>query len=113
MASFTYTITDTPTISPTAVVPAVLSGNVFKSEQGGQVSASFKAPSAGRVTVKVYNLAAELVRTPFEADVPADQWINAVWDGKNNEGDIVGSGVYFVSVRGAGLKLVLKVIVVK
>jgi len=109
----TYTITDTPTITPTAAVPVVLSVNVVKPEQGGKVDISFKAPEAGRVTVKVFNLAAELVRPVFEADVQAGIWYLATWDGKNEGGSVVGSGVYFISVKGAGVKMIRKVVILR
>ena len=91
----------------------VLTKNVFKPEQGGTVDISMKAPDAGHVTVKVYNLAGDQVRKPFEADVTAGLWFQAKWDGKNETGEMCGSGVYFVSVKGAGIKSIKKVIVLK
>jgi len=109
----TYSITDTPTITATAVAPAVADTNVFRPGQGGKVTFSFRAPQPGRVKLRVYNLGAELVRSPFEADVPAGIWIQAVWDGRNDAGELAGSGVYFVIVRGAGLRASLKVVLLK
>ncbi len=109
----TYTITDTPTITPTAAVPVVLSANVVKPDQGGKVDISFKVLEAGRVTVKVFNLAAELVRPLFEADVQAGIWYLTTWDGRNEPGSGVGSGVYFISVRGPGVKMIRKVVIIR
>jgi hypothetical protein len=63
--------------------------------------------------VKVYNLAGELVRPVFEAEIQAGLWFQASWDGKNAEGEAVASGVYFISVKGAGLKSIRRVVVIK
>ncbi len=109
--SFTHSPTSQP--SPTAEAPAVIDKNIFKPEQGNPLTLSFKAPEAGKVTVKVYNLAGELVRPIFEADVTAGLWFQAHWNGQNGDGSAVSSGVYFVSVRGAGIKAIKKVIVLK
>jgi hypothetical protein len=109
----TWTLSDTPAPTGTAVVPAVLDRNIFRPGQGVPLAITFKAPEAGRVTVHVFNVAGEKVRAPFESDVPADQWINAAWDGTNDAGEKVGSGVYFVSIQGAGIKRVMKVVLLK
>lgn len=91
----------------------VTNKNVFNPEQGGTLTISLKAPDSGRVTVKVYNIAGELVRPVFEADVQAGLWFQAIWNGRNEDGDIVASGVYFVSVKGAGIKSIRKVVLMK
>lgn len=87
--------------------------NVFKPELGGAVNLSFRAPEAGRVTVKVYNLAGELVRPVFDSEVRAGLWFQANWNGRNDAQEVVASGVYFISVRGAGIKTIRRVIVLK
>lgn len=63
--------------------------------------------------VHVFNTAAELVRTPFEADIPAGSTVDAVWDGRNESGQAIAAGVYIVSVQGAGISRVLKVVVMR
>ena len=87
--------------------------NVFKPEQGGSVSISLRASQDGRVLVKVYNIAGELVRPIFDADVQSGLWFQANWNGKNADGETVASGVYFVSVKGAGIKTIRRVVVIK
>ena len=95
------------------VEKAFTSANVFNPDKGVPVSIGFRAEGDGRVTVKVYSIAGELVRPVFETDAKAGQQFQADWDGKNADGDTVASGVYFVSVRGAGIKSIRKVIVLK
>lgn len=94
-------------------MPAVTDKNVFKPGQGGGVTISFKAPEDGHVTVKVYNIAGALVRPIFEADIQQGLWFQANWDGQNGSGDTVASGVYFISVRGAGIRTIRKVVLLK
>jgi len=91
----------------------VLSTNIFRPALGQPLQVSFKAQHAGRCWITIYNLAGENVRPLFEDDVQADLWLRADWDGKNGQGEAVGSGVYFVSVKGAGVKVIRKVVVLK
>jgi flagellar hook assembly protein FlgD len=91
----------------------VTNKNVFNPSQGGSLSIGLKSVSGGHVLVKVYNMAGELVRPVLDADVQAGLWFQASWDGKNGDGELVAAGVYFVSVRGAGIKSIRKVIVLK
>lgn len=94
-------------------MPAVLDQNVFRPGHGRPLQVNFKAPEAGRVTVKIYNVAGELVRKPFDADVSAGLWFQALWRGENDEGEMVAAGVYVVSVRGAGIESLRKVVLLK
>ena len=113
MPSLTYTVSNTPAPTQTAQVPAVLDRNVFRPGQGGPLKIAVKCTRAGRVTVKVYNMAGELVRMPFEADLLANSWTNAYWDGTNAQGSAVSAGIYFVSVQGGGIKSIRKVVLLK
>ena len=91
----------------------VTSHNVIKPEQGGTLDISLRAPGDGLVTVKVYDINGDLVRPIFEAEVKAGLWFQAQWNGRNGSDETVASGVYFVSVKGAGIKTIRKVVVMK
>jgi flagellar hook assembly protein FlgD len=94
-------------------VPAVLDRNIFRPNLGQPLVISLKAAVDGRVTVKVFNIAGELVRPVFEADVLAGLWFQATWDGRNADGEKVASGIYLVSVKGGGIQSIRKVVVLK
>jgi len=49
----------------------------------------------------------------FEAIATKGLQYQANWNGKNEEGGNVASGVYFISVKGAGIKVIRKVVVLK
>jgi C1A family cysteine protease len=72
----------------------------------------FVAPADGVAEVSIYNVAGRLVRR-----LPAAQCVagvnERVWDGKNNGGDDVASGVYFVRVEAGGETANGKVVVVR
>jgi hypothetical protein len=87
--------------------------NIFRPEQGGTVAISLKAPENGRVVVKIFAVDGTLVRPLFEADIQAGLWFQASWDGRNGDGEVIASGVYFVSVRGAGIRTIRRVVVIK
>jgi flagellar hook assembly protein FlgD len=113
--SISPSFSQSPTLAPsaTAEVPVVTNKNFFNPGNGEVLTINLKAVKDGAVNVRVYNVAGELVRLPFDAYAPAGRWFQATWDGKNDQGEAVASGVYFISVRGAGVKGIKKVIVLK
>ncbi|NUO80995.1 T9SS type A sorting domain-containing protein, partial [candidate division KSB1 bacterium] len=51
-------------------------------------------PQAERVTLKVYNMLGEEVTALLEDEVKAPGYHTAIWNGRNRNGEAVGSGVY-------------------
>lgn len=93
------TVVATPTgieeIGPDGVTPArfELIGN-YPNPFNPSTEIRFLAPKADRVTVEVYNIAGQLVKSVFAGQVaPGIQRVT--WDGKDMQGKEVGSGVYF------------------
>lgn len=111
--TFTYTITPTPQPTGTPEAPAVLDRNVWRPGSGQPLRIGIKAPQAGKVVVNVFDLAGEKVRRPFEAEVPAGITVEALWDGTNSEGEPCGAGIYIVSIQGAGISSLRKVVLLK
>jgi hypothetical protein len=70
-------------------------------------------PSAERVTLKIYNLLGEEVATLVDNEQKAAGYHTAVWDGQNNEGKIVASGVYIYRIRAGSFILTKKLALVK
>ena len=54
----------------------------------------YAVQQAGHVTIKVYNLRGEVVKTLVDQNRPMGEYA-AVWDGKNDMGSSVASGQYF------------------
>jgi hypothetical protein len=57
----------------------------------------FAVPEKGLVTLRVYDVSGRLVRTVISKDMPAGNH-KVEWNGKNNGGESVASGVYFYRV---------------
>jgi len=53
--------------------------------------------AAGHLSLKVYNVRGELVKTLIDDQVTADSFV--MWDGTNDQGGNVASGVYFYEAR--------------
>lgn len=92
---------------------AFTSSNVFRPEQGGTLDLGFKADMDDHVTVRIFSVAGELVRPLLEMDVKGGVLYAASWNGKNDDGSVVASGVYIVSVRGKSIHTLKKVVVMK
>lgn len=90
-----------------------LNSNIFRPLQGSPLVIGFKAADNGRLTVKVFDMSGEMVRFVDEQEVDANQLYSTNWDGRNQNGEWVGSGIYIVSVYGAGTRVLKKVVVLK
>ena len=95
----TSTPTVTPTPSPTPVPntfrPAV---NLFIPKQGPlKINYTVQDPTRFRVTV--FNLAGQVVRSLVNQDVKGTITGELAWDGKNDNGASVASGVYLIRLE--------------
>jgi photosystem II stability/assembly factor-like uncharacterized protein len=59
---------------------------------------TYQIPQAGRVSLKIYNMLGQVVRTLLDAEVNAGLHA-ASWDGKNDRGEFVASGVYIYQLK--------------
>jgi hypothetical protein len=72
----------------------------------------YTMPKAGHLTLKVYNVRGELVKTLINGQVKAGEDF-VTWDGTNNQGSNVSSGVYFYEARSGSDVVVNKMALVK
>lgn len=64
------------------------------------------------VTLKVYNVRGQLVKTMFEGR-KAPGWYTFVWDGRNNRGEMVSTGIYFARFDDTKTVLTRKMVLLK
>ena len=64
------------------------------------------------VTLRIYNLLGELVRTLVDKE-QAPGYYSVVWDGKDNLGEEVSSGVYFYRLKAGGFSQVKKMLLMR
>jgi hypothetical protein len=75
-------------------------------------SIAFTVPTAGRAELSVYDIAGRRVATLVDAHVEAGPH-EVVWDGTNDAGEPVASGVYFSSVKAHGEEHSAKMVLLK
>jgi len=78
--------------------------NPFKpgTQASTTIKFGFPGTASSPVSVKIYNISGELVRTLVEnVDYPGNTWNTIPWDGKNDAGEKVASGVYIYIVKTA------------
>ena len=73
---------------------------------------TYRLPAAGEVSLRVYNVSGELVRTLVAGELAAGEH-TSLWDGRTNRGQAVSSGVYLVRLRAGGRDATQKIQLVK
>ena len=72
----------------------------------------YQLPQAGHVSIEIYNILGQNVRTLLSENKEAGVY-TAHWDGANNDGSIVPSGIYFYRVTTGDFSSVKKMIMIK
>ena len=73
---------------------------------------AYDLPGDSRVELSIYNLLGQKVRTLVNRDMSSGHHV-AVWDGKNEFGSPVSTGIYFYRIRAADFKENRKMILLK
>jgi hypothetical protein len=73
---------------------------------------SFRLPSAGRVTLTVFNAAGQKVRQLTDGHFPFGRHA-LVWDGRDDGGRNAASGMYFCRLRGDGFHESIKMLLLR
>jgi len=73
---------------------------------------SYGSPSDAHIRLAIYNVAGRLVRTLVDGEVGAGYHV-AVWEGRDNNGVEVGSGVYFCRMEAEGFDDSTKMVLLK
>jgi hypothetical protein len=73
---------------------------------------SYVLPSGGNVLLQVFDVRGREIKRLVDGYVEAGEW-SVVWDGSNERGDSVASGVYFLRLRAAGASSVRKTILLQ
>jgi len=100
----TAVVTLTPTATPTIYVtlaspdPVVIKQNVVRPSVNKAARIDVKIAKAQRVVVKIYSLRGKLIKTLADRVVNAGTF-EAVWEGVNQKGRLVSSGVYIVHIK--------------
>jgi hypothetical protein len=77
----------------------------------------YKLASDASVTIRIYNLKGQLVRTITSGNQEAGIYVTkekaAYWDGRNNRGEIVASGSYYYTLQAGEFIAIRKMVIMK
>ncbi|MDD5688252.1 MAG: hypothetical protein PHE88_10520 [Elusimicrobia bacterium] len=90
-----------------------LYNNLFNPTKGDKTTIRYETTRPGRITIKVYTLHGNKVTTLVDETTTSTVPYWATWDGKDDNGDFVASGIYLIYIKGPGLKDTKKVCVIK
>ncbi|MBI5806109.1 T9SS type A sorting domain-containing protein [candidate division TA06 bacterium] len=78
----------------------------------GRVEITYQLPRSGAVQTKIYNVSGQLVRVLEAGPKPAGY--HAVrWDGRDDQGQNLGSGIYFCKLQTEGLSATQRLTVIR
>ena len=106
-------ITDQPTgAKPTSVTQNNLDQNV-PNPFNPTTTIKYEVKESGLVSLRIYNVAGQLVKTLVDGQRVAGQVYEANWNGLNNSGQPVSSGVYFYKLVAKNFTQTKKMVLLK
>ena len=105
---FTYTGTD---VGNDIVAKTSLLGN-YPNPFNPVTNIAFSVKEAGKVTLEVYNLRGQLVKRLISGVVESGDQV-VTWNGTNDSGKTVASGVYFYKMKAPNFTSTKKMILMK
>ncbi|MBL8965724.1 MAG: hypothetical protein JNG85_01875, partial [Spirochaetaceae bacterium] len=86
--------------------------NVINPNLGERMALQVKLAEAGVVTIQIFTLDGDLVKVLYRDRLAAGTF-TFTWDGRNNSGDAVARGIYFVRTVASGIDEIRKVLIAK
>jgi PKD repeat protein len=93
-------------------LPAGCYNNVFNPAKGERALIAVELQKQARVRLNIYNTRGNKIRELADEEKEADTY-RYYWDGRNDSGNVVGSGLYFVHIQAGDYKKTKKIVVVK
>jgi hypothetical protein len=78
-----------------------------------QTTIAFSLKENAHVSLKVYNVAGQLVRTLVNENRVAGVYTDVQWDGRSDSGSLVSSGVYFYKLVSKNFSMTKKMVLLK
>ena len=72
----------------------------------------YQLPKPGKVRVQIYNILGQMVKTLIDEEQSAGYY-RAIWDGRNQHGISMASGVYFYRIEAGKFHDVKKMLILK
>jgi len=103
----------TSDLTPVEETPRALALNQnYPNPFNPKTSIRFTLPTASEVTLEVFSASGQRVRTLVSSELAAGAHVTT-WDGNDEQGQALGTGVYFYRIEAQGLSLTRKMILLK
>ncbi|MEK6646311.1 MAG: FlgD immunoglobulin-like domain containing protein [Candidatus Firestonebacteria bacterium] len=99
-------------LEPTSAV-LVLYNNLFDPANNEKLYVRYDIVQEVDVTVTVYSIKGQKIKELFNGRKTAGSYTDLTWDGKNEDGEVVASGIYVVYISAGDFRDKKKVVVVK
>ena len=90
-----------------------VTNNLFNPTNGGSVKVQYSLPEDTSVKITVHKSNGEKVRALIDQVKAAGVYTDLIWDGKDDQGQVVSSGVYIVFIDAGAFKDKKRVIIAK
>lgn len=97
-------------------IPTEFSIDAYPNPFNSQVTITIKLPNnliGQKLSFKIYNMLGQLVKTFSIDEVQNKNVVRLFWDGKNDSGEIISSGIYLFTVSGAKIVKSMKLMYMK
>jgi hypothetical protein len=88
-------------------------GQSYPNPMNPAATMSFSVGNPGKVSLRVYDIVGRVVRTLFDENVARPGQFKVIWDGPNDRGDRVASGVFFYQLETPGFKSAKKIVILR
>jgi hypothetical protein len=110
---FTTSAPDTYVSNQDAVNPVQITNlRNYPNPFNPSTTISFTAKASGMAKLNIYNLKGQLVKSLVDEALKSGDH-KLVWDGKDSEGNLVGSGIYFYHLEMGNFKRINKMLMMK
>ncbi len=110
--TFNLTLTGTDTPQAPDTPQSIFVGDVYPNPFNASVNLPFTLAKAADISVGIYNIKGQLIRTLLSGTKDAGDH-NLAWDGKDSNGNEVPSGIYLYSITSGEFQSSTKLIKVK
>lgn len=94
------------------IPPLALDCSNYPNPFNPETTIAYNIPQTGQTSLKIFNLKGQLVRM-LVADILTAGRYRVVWNGEDEDGNRVSSGVYFYQLLNAGRSITHKMLLVK
>ncbi len=94
------------------ITPVILNSSNYPNPFNPETTISYHIPKKGNVTVDIYNIKGQKVRSLLKEEQEAGQH-SIIWKGHNDQGQKVSSGTYLYRVKSGDEEIVNKMMLVK